>query len=202
MALFKCSNCDVIENHSLVNPKNLKTEYDIRQHHIPGEMIPEVYPKMWLMDMQGQGDDDIKVNGEVWKKKEEIMMLCSKCNTGVWHNEFNREAATEEETEVACYSKYNYTTPAEHSVELEKCDSNPSGYKVKKRYKAAADGSLFLAAISTMVDFEEILNYSSGKKYKDRKPHWKETQSDKDRESKIQKALDKRARKLERKANG
>jgi hypothetical protein len=46
MALFKCSKCGTIENHSCVNVKHLKTEYQIRQHHIPGEMINEVYPKM------------------------------------------------------------------------------------------------------------------------------------------------------------
>jgi hypothetical protein len=62
-------------------------------------------------------------------------MLCSKCNTGEWHNEFDREEATEEESEVASYSKYNYTTPADHTVELVACDSNPSKYKEKRLTK-------------------------------------------------------------------
>ena len=192
MALFKCSNCDVIENHSLVNPKNLKTECDIKQHHIPGEMIQEVYPKMWLMDMQGQGDEDITVNGDIFKKKDEIMMLCSKCNTGEWHNEFRREEATKEESEVASYSKYNYTTPADHSVELVASDYNPSRYKVKKISKKDKDGKMFLAAISTMVDLDAIIQSTAGNTPKQ---HWKELQTKEERNQKLEKAEQKRLRK-------
>lgn len=192
MALFKCSKCGTIENHSCVNVKHLKTEYQIRQHHIPGEMIDEVYPKMSLMDMQGHSDEDITVNGDIFKKKDEVMMLCSKCNTGEWHNEFRREEATEEESEVASYSKYNYITPADHSVELIASDSNPSRYKVKKVSKRGEDGKLFLAAISTMVDLEAIIQSTAGNTPKQ---HWKELQTEEERNKKLEKAEQKRLRK-------
>ncbi len=188
---FKCSKCGAIEKHSCVNVKHLQTEYQIYQHHIPGEMIDDVYPKMSLIDMQGHSDEDIIVNGNIFKKKNEIMMLCSKCNTGEWHNEFNREEATEEESEVAHYSKYNYTTPADHSVKLIECDSNPSGYKVKKISKKDKDGKLFLAAVSIMVDLEAIVKASIG----DKKPHWKALQSEHERNSRLEKAELKRLRK-------
>lgn len=194
MALFKCSKCGVIENHSLVNPKHLKQNYDLSWRMIPGEMVQEKYPNMSLMEMQGHDDKDITMNGQVWKSKDEVMMLCCLCNTGVHHNEFDRVVASEEETEVASYSKYNYTTPAEQSVELEETDTNSSRYRVKKIQKRDSSGKMFLAAVSTMVDLDNIIKATLGDEpYK--KPHWKELQTDSEREDKLNKAKEKRERK-------
>jgi len=70
MSLFVCQNpkCNVIENTNCVT-RNIGTN--------------DYSPNMHLMDMQGHGD--AKYVGKVMdyqrKLEDEILMLCSECNT-------------------------------------------------------------------------------------------------------------------------
>ena len=104
MSLFICSKCGAIENHSCLGGRT-------------SEMLNN-YPNMHLIEMHGQDRDDTYVldtNGDkvLFKKAEDIMMLCSECNTGKWHNEFDKEipSSDSEEVYISRYSKYNYITP-------------------------------------------------------------------------------------------
>jgi len=101
MSLFICENCGCIENHMSMKPKD------------KNRLNPN-YPNMYLMEMQGLGYKDTYVNGDIFKYKDDVLMLCSKCNTGAWHNEFERVQATEIEKEIAEYSEFNYITPSDH----------------------------------------------------------------------------------------
>lgn len=110
MSLFICSNCGCVENTNLVNDDKIETKHNMV---LPDGMKP--YPHMSLMDMMGCSDnEDIIFNGVIWKKGDEIKMLCSECNTGIWHNQFTKSLPDENEKEIAKYSKYNYITPADH----------------------------------------------------------------------------------------
>lgn len=106
MSLFRCELCGGIENTACCwdNKKEVITELSSEK----GD-----YPNMGLMDMQGFGDE-FKLDGIVWKSKDEIKMLCSECNTGKWHGEWEKEYATAEEDVVANYSKYSFTTKFDH----------------------------------------------------------------------------------------
>lgn len=103
MSLFVCMNpnCQCVENTNLVS-KGIGSD--------------DEYPNMHLMDMQGYGDEIYvgKVMSYQFKKKDEILLLCSKCNTSVWHNEFPREKASKESLQLAKISKYNAITPMDH----------------------------------------------------------------------------------------
>lgn len=106
MSLFLCMKCGVVENHSCCSSK---VETDISN-----------YPHMGLMDMQGYGDDiyvlDMNNEPVLFKEKSEVMMLCSQCNTGIWHNEFERKIpdADSDDVYLSKYSGYNYTTISDH----------------------------------------------------------------------------------------
>lgn len=137
MPLFICSECGVVENSHLVNKTGKNTIYK-HNNSIPGEMEPVFYPCMDLPDMMADyNHEDILLNGRIYKGKNEIKMLCSKCNTGHWHNEFTRTEPTEIDKEIALYSKYNMITPFDHeSGALIKCEDSISEYQVWDKYKA------------------------------------------------------------------
>ena len=103
MSLFVCMNpnCQCVENTNLVS-RNVGSNDD--------------YPNMHLMDMQGQGDEIFvqKVMPYQWKRSDQILMLCSECNTFIWHNEFPKEKASPELLKLASISKYNAITPMDH----------------------------------------------------------------------------------------
>lgn len=101
MSLFVCMNpdCQCVENTNLVS-KNIGSN--------------DNYPNMHLMDMQGHGDEIIYSGESFLKHPEDILMLCAFCNTGVHHNEFPREKASEESLKLAKISKYNAITPMDH----------------------------------------------------------------------------------------
>lgn len=107
MSLFICELCGVIENTNLVN----KDYKDTVENYIGLEN--QFYPNLHLLEMQGHGNN-IFLNNKLWKAKKEIKMLCSLCNTGEHHGEFERNQATANEIEVASYSVYNYTTGGTH----------------------------------------------------------------------------------------
>jgi len=90
MSLFICMKCGCIENTNLID-RNVDTNKE--------------YPNMHLMDMQVNANDDIDFK---------INMLCSECNTGIWHGEFPKHKANDREKEVAALSKYNAITPYDH----------------------------------------------------------------------------------------
>ncbi len=103
MSLFVCMNkkCQCVENTNLVS-KNIGNN--------------DEYPNMHLMDMQGHGDE-VYVGAIMeykFKNKDSILMLCSECNTSIWHNEFPKEKASVELLKLASISKYNAITPYDH----------------------------------------------------------------------------------------
>ena len=103
MSLFICQNpdCQCVENTNLVS-KN--------------KNIDERFPNMGLMDMKGYGDLIYvgHVLNQHYKEMDEVLMLCSECNTGTWHNEFPKEKASDNNLEVAALSKYSAVTPMDH----------------------------------------------------------------------------------------
>ena len=128
MSLFKCSMCGGIENTACCWDSKKEIVFDLSENN--------KFPNMGLMDMQGHGDE-FKINGVVWKAKDEIMMLCSECNTGIWHGEWTKEYSTVEEDIVASYSKYGFIQPYDHE-ELSILTLEVNGkisYKVNEVYK-------------------------------------------------------------------
>ena len=104
MSLFICSNCGTVENHSTINRNNNKK-----------------FPNMHLMDMHGCGGSfDLSVIKPNWiKTSDEIVMLCSECNSGEWHNEFPKGQATDIEKAYAELSEYNYCTQFDHDMSFD-----------------------------------------------------------------------------------
>ncbi len=80
MSLFICDKCGCVDNTSLNTDLTDNTNY----------------PNMGSMEMSGFGKK-YEETGE----REDIILLCSECNTGVWHNEFPKEQATEIERIMA-----------------------------------------------------------------------------------------------------
>ena len=113
MSLFICSKCGSVENTNLCNVDKNPTQYNV---DIEDES--KFYPNLSLFDMHGNSDPDeaVFVNGKIWKHCDQIMPLCSECNTGTWHGQFTKYQASKEEKEVAQYSKYNMITPFDHEV--------------------------------------------------------------------------------------
>ena len=145
MPLFVCDKCGAVENSHCVRDKQSPP---IRDYHGP---IEDFYPNMYSMEMQGCGfevEDDIYVNGEIWKAANEVRMLCSECNTGKWHDEFTKDYATDEEKEISTHSKCKMITPFDHDIELKKDDNAPHGYRLATEKEIAVKRNVgrFLAA--------------------------------------------------------
>ena len=106
MSLYICQSCGCVENTALCAPYHQK------------DLVRNLdYPNMALMEMQGFGEDETfvgKVMHYQWKRPNQILMLCSECNTGKWHGEFKKEKATDIDKVNALYSKYNSITPYDH----------------------------------------------------------------------------------------
>ncbi len=66
MGLFVCHKCSNVENTSCCDN---------------GLPVSDKYPGLHLMEMHGQGYEDVYIDGKLLKKKEDILMLCSECNT-------------------------------------------------------------------------------------------------------------------------
>jgi hypothetical protein len=115
VSLFICENCKTVENTACVD-RNVDTNKD--------------YPNLHMMEMQGHGNDDIAVN-QYFKKASDILMLCSECNTGIWHGEFDKRTATVDEEKLSMFSKYNMITPYDHPEgSIFKDYTKPHGYGV------------------------------------------------------------------------
>lgn len=104
MSLYVCHKCGGIENTTTYNA------------NVDMNNLDPKYPNLHLMDMQGASTKDMLVEGKdgivaTFKKADEVMMLCSECNYGKWHNEFEKSYATEDEKLLALYSYYNLITP-------------------------------------------------------------------------------------------
>lgn len=123
MPLIVCSKCKCIENTHLVNKKRLERKVDHNSKVTDG-VKEEFYPCMDLRDMSGYDNEDFFLDGEIYKKSDEIKILCSECNTGVWHNEFDKVTASDEIIEMSKFSKYGYITPYDQ-------DSQALEYDVK-----------------------------------------------------------------------
>lgn len=108
MSLFLCSRCGCIENTNLVN-KN----YEPTLCHFNGDE-KDFHPSLFRMSMDGYDDEDIYLNGKIWKHRSEIMYLCSECNTGTWHDEFEKTMPSERTIILSQFSKAGYITKYDH----------------------------------------------------------------------------------------
>jgi len=134
MSLFVCQNpdCQAIENSSCMSI-GIDRDSD--------------YPNMHTMDMHGRHEEPIYI-GKVMNQKQvvldhnnnpidmsyklpgTVLMLCSECNTGKWHNEFSKDKANEEELKLASLSPYSYITPGFHmDNQIVKDNSCRHGYR-------------------------------------------------------------------------
>ena len=122
MSLFICAHCGTIENTACVD-RNIDTN--------------PLYPNLCRQEMQGYGVDDVVINqplaqyqpGDI-KKGTDVLMLCSACNTGQFHNEFDIRHASANELELAIHSKYNMITPYDHPDNtITRDDDAPHGYR-------------------------------------------------------------------------
>jgi hypothetical protein len=133
MSLFICQCCGCIEDDSLI-----KKDYNSsKKHNVE-------FPNLSLAEMKGMGNSGVEVDLTIayyhkwekylasidYKQDTDIMMLCSRCNTGAWHGKFEWRSATDIEKEYAKYSKYNYCTYFDHPVSFETFEKlyNSDGY--------------------------------------------------------------------------
>lgn len=132
MSLFVCQKCKTIDNTATCSVDYSPTVYT---GMVEDENL--FFPNMGGQDMDGQGDEDILLNGVVWKRKDEVKRLCCYCNTGKWHGEFARNYASEDDLKVAKYSKYNMITPFDHEGgSIVKVANNSEDYVVLGSYEA------------------------------------------------------------------
>lgn len=132
MSLFICMDCGCIENNNCV-ARNIGANPD--------------KPNMRLMDMHGYGDATYDVETlkaldytpESSLQKYPVRMLCSECNTGVWHDEFEKMQATEDEIALSKISKYSMLTPFDQESHLYRRDDNlRCGYRLATPEELAA----------------------------------------------------------------
>lgn len=107
MGLIVCDECKCIENTNLtgvINRDNLK----------------EGYPNLSFMAMRGFNE------AKIGDERGEIRMLCSECNTGTWHGEFEKRQATDielalselnSEREITLHPLYRKSLDGEVTVE-------------------------------------------------------------------------------------
>jgi len=145
MSLFVCQNpdCQAIENSSCMSI---------------GKDRDSDYPNMCTMDMHGYHEEPIYI-GKVMKQEQvvldhnnspidmsyklpgTVLMLCSECNTGKWHDEFPKDKANEEELKLAKLSPYSYITPGFHmDNQIVKDDSCRHGYRAPTEEELFAYG--------------------------------------------------------------
>ena len=84
MSLFVCMKCGAVENTNCCTPKGVIREDE------------NGFPNKHIMAMHGFDKNYIET-GII----SEIEMLCSECNTGSWHGEFERKQANKIETLMA-----------------------------------------------------------------------------------------------------
>ncbi len=81
MSLFICDECGCVENSNLCS-----------------SFLPvgtNGCPNLSTMEMQGFGK-----KYEETGIREDVILLCSECNTGIWHDEFIKKPATEVEIKM------------------------------------------------------------------------------------------------------
>ena len=131
MSLFLCSRCGCIENTNLVN----KT-YKPTLCHFNGDE-KDFHPSLSRMSMDGYDDEDIYLNGKIWKHRSDIMYLCSECNTGTWHDEFEKTMPSERTVILSQFSKAGYITKYDHaecSIIEDDDDVFECGYRPNMQY--------------------------------------------------------------------
>lgn len=176
MSLFVCENCRCIENTACA---------DI------GAGTDPSYPNMHMMEMQGYGDE---VNLGTHLTKEtlrnfpngikpptDILMLCSECNTGQFHNEFDKTYATVDEHKIASYSRYNAITPYDHKPMdvLFKDDTKPHGYGYNPYFELPSDTGVISFNSDNIPPVNEEFTIGLVEEkiqaYKDENPNWLNT---------------------------
>ena len=131
MSLFTCNSCGCVENTALCSSDNRKGDK---------------FPHKSLMFMHGFDD-----NYEKTGVRSEIELLCSECNTGVWHGEFTKKPATDVEVmmgeQLVGDEKYVFTF---HPMWRE-YDESPDDFDINslKKYRRAD--------LSNVLDLPKIL---------------------------------------------
>lgn len=132
MPLFLCSKCGCIENSHLVN----KTEtYVPTVYNYEGDES-KFFPHMSKMKMDGFDKEDIIVNDNVWKRKDEKKFLCSECNTGHWHEEFTKSFPSENTKILSLFSSCGFITPYDQDEisYIRNDDNEECGYEPNIQY--------------------------------------------------------------------
>ena len=131
MSLFICSKCSCVENTALAWRSDIK--------------VPNGYPDLGMMEMYGEGED------------KTIQMICSECNQGHWHGEFEKRQATEREKTIAKYSKYGMITKYDHPIGLLVKADNDNGYELSPlAIWCEQNNVLFTPAIHTAPNMTEL----------------------------------------------
>ena len=150
MSLFICSKCGCVEN---TNCCTMGIQY------VDGEVVDNGFPNMGPMEMRGyRNPDNID-------DKSEPMMLCSECNTGKWHGEFEKRQAEPVEILISKFSKLSYITPLDHVVKLVKDDNVPCGYNldpvIYTMIKQSNGNLLKHPLYSIYIKFQDTFNYDA-----------------------------------------
>lgn len=124
MSLFLCSECGAIENSNLVK-KSVEKD---------GVAFNPFFPNMSLMEMMGNKSKPTMVvkDGEtvVYKEAKDVVMLCSECNTGSWHGEFEKKKAEIDSYILpALFSRYNMLTKYDHLMGSVAYETKDNGEK-------------------------------------------------------------------------
>lgn len=130
MSLFLCSRCGCIENTNLINKEYKPTIYQFNGDE------KDFHPNLSRMEMDGFGKEDIYLNGNIWKHASDILYLCSECNTGIWHNEFEKTMPSERTVILSQFSKAGYVTTYDHdecSI-IKDNDDVECGYRPNMQY--------------------------------------------------------------------
>lgn len=152
MPLFICSKCGCIENNHLVNKS--ETYIPTVYNYVGDEF--KFFPHMSQMEMDGYDKEDIIVNGNVWKRKDEKKFLCSECNTGVHHNEFAKSFPSESTKILSLFSSCGFITPYDQDEisyirndDNEECGYEPNlqYYYILKLYRKMINDQTFKGSI-------------------------------------------------------
>ena len=132
MPLFICSKCGCIENNHLVNKS---MPYVPTVYNYEGDES-KFFPHMSQMEMDGYDKEDIIVNGNVWKRKDEKKFLCGECNTGVHHNEFTKSFPSESTKILSLFSSCGFITPYDQDEisYIRNDDNEECGYEPNLQY--------------------------------------------------------------------
>ena len=110
MSKFICTNCGCVDRLQDIPTTEMFKGMD-EEGVLDGN-----FPNMSKTEMMGQKSKDtiLVSTGETYKYASDVRMLCSECNTGIWHGKFEKVMPTEEETLISLFSSYKAIEPFDH----------------------------------------------------------------------------------------